>query len=54
MEKIIILDFSDGEVYIKDYDTNIWEDAEEFLNEYGFSESECHWMTVPILKLNID
>ena len=29
MKKIIILDFSDAEVYIKDYDTNQWEDAED-------------------------
>lgn len=51
IKKIIILDYSTGEVYIKNYDPNIWEDSENFLLEHGFKESDCHWMIVD--KLNI-
>ena len=54
MKKIVILDFSDAEVYIKDYDATQWNDAEEFLEEHGFSESNCEWMIVDKLTLNID
>jgi len=51
--KIIILDFATAEVHIYDYDTNVWEDAEEFLEELKFSSNECQWMIVEKLKLEI-
>lgn len=54
MKKIIILDFSDAEVYIKDYDTTQWNDAEYFLSEHGFNESNCQWMITDVIKFNID
>jgi hypothetical protein len=54
MKKIIILDFSDAEVYIKDYDDKVWQDAEDFLAEHGFRESDCQWMIVDQVKFNID
>lgn len=54
MKKIIILDFSDGEIYIKDYDPKQWEDAENFLEEHGFREKDCQWMITDQIKLNID
>ena len=53
-KKIIILDFSDNQVYIKEYDENIWSNAEEFLSETGFNETNCQWMVVNKLILNVD
>jgi hypothetical protein len=55
-KKIIILDFSVGEVHIFPYDENIWEDGEDFLeghySEEGqtFKGSQCQWMIVDIEK----
>lgn len=54
IKKIIILDFSDNEVYIKDYDENMWSNPEQFLFETGFNETNCQWMVVNKLILNID
>jgi beta-lactam-binding protein with PASTA domain len=54
MKKIIILDFSDAEVYIKNYDSKKYEDAEDFLAQYGFDESNCQWMIVNEVKINIE
>ena len=48
IKKIIILDYSTGEVLIKDYDENIWECAEDMTNEDGnlILHSDCHYMIV--------
>jgi hypothetical protein len=52
MNKIVIMDFSTGEVHIFDYDPKVWESGEEFLiqqhSEHGstFKESQCEWMIV--------
>ena len=54
MKTIIILDFSNGKVIIKDYDTDRkYDDAEDFLTDYGFCLSNCEWMIVDKLILNI-
>jgi len=53
-KKIIILDFSTAEVHIFQYDENIWENGEHFLAENGLNETNCQWMIVNKLKLNID
>lgn len=59
MNKIIILDFRNGEVTILNYDTNIWSDAEEyitFLYDEGLIQSlptDCQWMINKELILNI-
>jgi hypothetical protein len=59
MKKIIILDFSTGEVHIFPYDENIWEDGEDFIvdeNENGsiaLSLSNCQWMIVDNLNIAI-
>lgn len=52
MEKefIIILDFLNGEVYTSEYDSNVYEDGEEFIgrfsdvNDLDISISNCQWM----------
>ena len=54
IKKIIILDFSDNQVYVKNYDENMWSNPEEFLSETGFNETDCQWMVVNKLILNID
>jgi hypothetical protein len=54
IKKIIILDFSDNQVYVKNYDENMWSNPEEFLSENGFDETNCQWMVVNKLTLNID
>ena len=44
IKKIIILDYSTGEVLIKDYDENIWDCAEDMTDEDGnlILHSDCH------------
>ena len=56
IKKIIILDYSTGEVLIKDYDENIWDCAEDMTDEYGnlILHSDCHWMIVDKLNLKIE
>jgi hypothetical protein len=53
--KIIILDFTIGEVHIYPYDLNIWEDAIELIEseEVGLNSNNCQWMVVDELKLQI-
>lgn len=58
MQKIIILDFSTSEVHVFDYDSNIYEDYEDFyvqLEEkgYNFTDSNCQCMIVDNLKIEI-
>lgn len=58
-KKIIILDFSTGEVHIFPYDENVWENGEDFIedeNENGniaLSLINCQWMIVNELKIEI-
>ena len=51
MEKIIILDFSTGEVFILNYSGD---DAEDWLKYNGFNPDNCQWMIVDTLKLTIN
>lgn len=51
MEKIIILDFSTGEVFILNYSGD---DAEDWLKDNGFNPYNCQWMIVDTLKLTIN
>ena len=56
MQKIIILDESTGEVLIRDYDPNIWEDPEDMVDEFGnrLIHSSCSYMIVNKLILTIE
>ena len=56
IKKIIILDYSTGEVLIKDYDENIWDYAEDMTDEDGnlILHSDCNWMIVDELNLKIE
>lgn len=56
MQKIIILDESIGEVLIRDYDPNIWEDPEDMVDEFGYRliHSSCSYMIVNKLVLTIE
>ena len=56
IKKIIILDYSTGEVLIKDYDENIWNCPEDMTDESGYLilHSDCHYMIVDKLNLKID
>lgn len=54
MKKIIILDYCNAKVFIKDYDNEKWELSEEFLTAHGFKEDDCHWMIVNEVKIEID
>ena len=51
MEKIIILDFSTGEVFILNYSGD---NAEDWLKDNGFNPDNCQWMIVDTLKLTIN
>lgn len=59
MEKIIILDFTTGDVLIIDYDTNKYDDAADFLVELrkqgilAASPANCEWMTSKNLKIRV-
>jgi hypothetical protein len=57
-EKIIILDFSTGEVHVFPYDEDLYEDASDFLEndickELGIRESDCQYMVVDQLNIQI-
>ena len=56
IKKIIILDYSTGEVLIKDYDENIWDCPEDMTDEDGILiiNSDCNWMVVDKLNLKIE
>ena len=55
MMKIIILDFRTAEVFVYNYDTNIWEDGENFIEseEVNLNSNDCQWMIVDELKMQI-
>jgi hypothetical protein len=53
-EKLIILDNTDLQVYVKSYIDKDWGDILEFLNEHGFNPEYCTWMLVDKVVLNID
>jgi len=55
-EKIVILNYQSGQVYILDYDSNIYEDAEDFFASEemsDFSYNDCHYMVVRAEDLQI-
>lgn len=59
MEKIIILDYTNGKVTVHDYDPNIWDDAEDcveaLINE-GIIDTfigSCEFMVVKELNIQI-
>jgi hypothetical protein len=51
MGKIIILDYSIGKVFVRNLNGL---DAEEWLANNGFSESNCEWMVVDELIISVD
>jgi hypothetical protein len=56
--KIIILDFSTGEVFVFPYDENIYDNAEDFFEsdyckEIGIRETDCQYMVSDNLTLQI-
>jgi len=59
ISKIIILDFEEGNIYISDYDNNIYDEFEDFLvdfnkyNNLNLSSSNCEWMMTTDNSLNI-
>jgi hypothetical protein len=50
-EKIVILDFSTGEVFV--YPISKEEDTNDFFSRKGFRESDIQWMRGDI-KINIE
>lgn len=58
MKKIIVLNFLTKEVFILNYDENIWEDPEHFISESellnNVSHNHCQWMVVEDMKLIIE
>ncbi len=55
MKKIIILDFRTSDVFVYDYDINIWENGEDFIEseEVNLNSNDCQWMIVDELKIQI-
>ncbi len=54
LEKLVILDLSDNEVYVKNYNHSEYGDVLEFLKEHGFQEQYCSWMITSKLIINVD
>ena len=59
MQKIIILDFSTGEVHVFNYDSRVFKDGEDFISQaeenHGIKlrEKDCQWMISPEEELEI-
>jgi hypothetical protein len=58
MKKIIILDFSTSEVHVFNYDTNIYEEYEDFYTAmddegYNFTDSNCQCLITENLNIQI-
>jgi hypothetical protein len=55
MKKLIVLNFTNGEVHIYPYDENIWDSPEDVTDEYGdlIIDNNCQYMVVEELKLQI-
>ena len=59
MQKIIILDFSTAEVHVFNFDSNVFEDGEDFISQandhYGIDlrEQDCQWLITNDSELNI-
>jgi len=51
--KIIILDFSKGEVHIHDYDINLYNDDTEWFENSNYNQKDCQWMIVENLNIQI-
>jgi hypothetical protein len=53
--KLVILDFTTGEVHVYPYKDAIWDDAIEFIEseEVGLNSNNCQWMTVDNLNIQI-
>jgi hypothetical protein len=54
-KKIIILDFRTQDVLIYDYDENIWESCEDFIEseEINLNSNDCQWMVVDEINIKI-
>ena len=55
-EKIVILDFTSGEVFILDYDSNIYDDPEDFFSipeMNNFNMNTCEFMIVKTSEFQI-
>lgn len=52
LQKIIVLDFEKGEVFVYDYNKNTTNE-ETPLEGLDHNESNCQWMIVDKLKINI-
>lgn len=58
IQKIIILDFRTGEVFVCNFDPNIYENASDFFEsdyakELGLDESNSQYMVVDKLSIQI-
>jgi len=54
MKKIIILDFSDGQVLITNFDTEVWRDPEGYVVYLGCDVNNSQWMVVDDLNIKIE
>lgn len=54
-KKIIILDFRTQDVFIYNYDENVWESCEDFIEskKINLNSNDCQWMVVDELNIQI-
>ena len=55
MKKLIVLDYESEEIWVYNYDPQVYEEPEEFRDEYGdyVITDNCHFMIVDQLNLKI-
>ena len=53
MSKIIILDFREGNVIVRNFNSEVYKDGEDFLRSQHLNPDDCNWMIVPQLKMDI-
>ena len=56
MKKIIVLCFSTGEVFVRDFPEELKDSEDWFETDYnnvGLRPKDCQWMVVDELKINI-
>jgi hypothetical protein len=53
-KKLVVLDYITNEIYVYDYDENIWECPEDYEIDGVFViHNNCNWLVVNELKINI-
>jgi len=53
MCKIIILDYREGVVIVRNFNSEAYKEEEDFLISQNLNPADCSWMTVEQLKIDV-